>query len=60
MCYQQEIHFLKRFFWVLFGCLLAFQWGLQDLRSPTKDWTHAVHSENMESKPLDYQGIPWF
>ena len=32
--------------------LLAMFWGLQDLGSLTRDWTHAPCSESVESEPL--------
>ena len=32
--------------------------SLQDLSSPTRDWTQALDSESPESKLLDCQGIP--
>ena len=46
---------LFHFFFVSF---LAILHGLQDLSSLTRDRTHALSSENMESQPLDCQGIP--
>ena len=32
--------------------------GLWDLISPTRDYTRALSSESMGSKPLGHQGIP--
>ena len=38
--------------------LFFFFFGLQDLSSLTRDWTHALSSESMESYPLESQRIP--
>ena len=44
---------------ILKWCLFFF-WprSLWDLSSLTRDWTRALISENVESQPLDCQGIP--
>ena len=39
--------------------LLPTPCSLQDLNSPSRDWTHILSSESSESWPLDHQGIPY-
>ena len=38
---------------------LAVLCGMQDLISPSRDWTWAFDSESTKTWPLDYQGVPW-
>ena len=40
---------LSFFFFILLVAVLAVLCGLWDLSSPTRDWTHTLGSENMES-----------
>lgn len=49
------------FFWFGFCCalFLAMPHDLQDLSSPARDETSALGNENLESSPLEGQGIPF-
>ena len=45
-------------FWLSIFFFFFWSCGMQDLSSPTRDWTQAPGNESMESSPLDRQGIP--
>ena len=48
------------FFVVVLLFLLAVLCSLWDPSSPTRDWTWTLDRENLESQPLDHQGISCF
>ena len=51
-------HCVWGFYLFVFLFLLAAPHCLWDLSSPTRDWTWALGSENVESQAVDHQGIP--
>ena len=53
LCTEDLFAYILHFFLLVTPC------SLQDLSSPSRDWTHILSSKSAESWPLDHQGIPY-